>query len=56
MTEKKETKAAESRYSKDQLLDYTRYRDIASVVLEDGKTYTKAEAEKLIETYLKVRV
>lgn len=43
-------------YSRDQVLQSTKYRayrDIAGVVLEDGKSYTAAEIKQKIDEFLK---
>jgi hypothetical protein len=52
------SKADESaaRHTKEQLRASQRYadrRDIISALLEDGKTYTLAEVDRLIDSYLK---
>lgn len=46
-------------YTKEQLLASKRYasrRDVISVLLEDGKTYTLAEAERLMNRFMKGKV
>lgn len=56
----KEAKAADvPRFTKDQLLDSKRYadrRDALSVLLEDEKTYTQAEADTLLDGFMKGKV
>lgn len=42
----------EMKFTKDQIVrsrTYARNRDMLSAVLEDGKTYSKREVEKIIE-------
>lgn len=42
----------EEKFTKDQIVrsrTYARNRDMLSAVLEDGKTYSKSEVEKIIE-------
>ncbi len=42
----------EAKFTKDQIVrsrTYARNRDMLSAVLEDGKTYSKSEVEKIIE-------
>lgn len=49
-------KKAESTYTKDQVALSQRYanrRDLVSVLLEDGKTYTLAEVDALINKFMK---
>lgn len=49
-------KKAEPTYTKDQVAISQRYanrRDLVSVLLEDGKTYTLAEVDALINKFLK---
>lgn len=46
-------------YTKEQLAASRRYanrRDLISALLEDGKTYTLAEADALIDTFMKGKV
>lgn len=46
----------EERFSKAQFLRSKKYAaltDFLKVLLEDGRTYTKAEAEKIIDGYMK---
>ncbi len=46
-------------YTKEQLLASKRYanrRDVISVLLEDGKTYTSTEVDALIEKFMKGKV
>lgn len=48
--------AFENRFSKSALLEsktFRERRDILSAVLEDGRAYSKKEAEELIKKYLK---
>ena len=45
-----------AKYSREQVLQstkYREYRDIAGVVLEDGKQYTAAEIKQKIDEFLK---
>lgn len=50
----------EPAYTKTQFLAARKYtpaqRDIFAAVLEDGKTYTDAEADKALQAYMKRRV
>lgn len=49
-------KKAEPTYTKDQVAVSKRYanrRDLVNVLLEDGKAYTLAEVDALIEKFLK---
>lgn len=47
-------KPKEKTYFKEAFLKDKRYcSDVVNAVLEDGKAYTKQEAEKLIEKFLK---
>lgn len=49
-------KKAEPTYTKDQVVLSQRYanrRDLVSVLLEDGKTYTLAEVDALINMFMK---
>ncbi len=49
-------KKTEPAYTKDQVAVSERYanrRDLVSVLLEDGKAYTLAEVDTLIEKFLK---
>lgn len=53
------TEKAAAVYSKEQLAASKRYatkRDIISALLENGKTYTLAEVDALIEKYMKGKV
>lgn len=46
----------EERFSKAQFLrskKYSALTDFLKVLLEDGRTYTRAEAEKIIDGYMK---
>ena len=52
-------KEAAPTFTKDQLATSKRYagrRDLVSVLLEDGKQYTLAEADKRIEQFKKDKV
>lgn len=52
-------KQTEQKYSKARLMAseaYKKHRDLLSVLLEDDKQYTRAEANKLIDGYLKKEV
>ena len=54
-----EKKEAAPTFTKDQLATSKRYagrRDLVSVLLEDGKQYTLAEADKRIEQFKKDKV
>lgn len=64
MSEKTKTEAEEKtvlkkpaeRYSKERILlsdSYKKNKDLLKVLLEDGKSYTKQEINKLIDGYLK---
>lgn len=57
---KKERPSAAPRYTKAQFLASRqrsgRDKDILSVVLADGQTYTLAEADKALQQFLKGRV
>ncbi len=51
--------AAEASYTREQVMSSRRYagrRDLVSVLLEDGKQYTLAEADKRIEQFKKDKV
>lgn len=53
---KNETAAPEAAFTKEQLVGSKRYanrRDLVSVLLEDGKTYTLTEVDALINKYMK---
>ena len=58
----KETKAADekaARYSKAQILRSARYakrRDLLSALLENGKSYTTAEIDAVINKFMKGKV
>lgn len=57
-TAKKEIKNQQA-FSKEQLLESKRYqdrRDTLGAILEDGKAYTLAEADKLLEEFMKGKV
>ncbi len=67
MTEKKKTvetisetaRAAENKFSKEQLLMSERFRnrrDIADALLDDGVLYTVKDVEQKIENYMKGKV
>lgn len=67
MTEKKKVvetipetaKAAENKFSKEQLLMSERFRDrrdIADALLDDGVLYTVKDVEQKIESYMKGKV
>lgn len=67
MTEKKKAvetipeiaRAAENRFSKEQLLMSERFRnrrDIADALLDDGVLYTVKDVEQKIENYMKGKV
>lgn len=46
-------------FSKEQLLTFGRYRgrrDLLGVLLEDGRCYTYAEVDALVETFMKGKV
>ena len=46
-------------FSKEQLLTFGRYRgrrDLLGVLLEDGRRYTYAEVDALVETFMKGKV
>lgn len=54
--EPEEKKPVESTYTREQVLQsakYRQYRDIAGVVLEDGKPYTATEIQQKIDEFLK---
>lgn len=56
MAKEKTAVPVETKYSKEQLLRLTVYADrkvLLSVLLKDGVTYTKAEADALLNNYLK---
>lgn len=56
-TEAKTTEAPA--FSKEQLLTFGRYRgrrDLLGVLLEDGRRYTYAEVDALVETFMKGKV
>lgn len=60
MSEKGKAKQEQSRYTKKQFLDSRQRagsdKDILAIVLEDDKTYTKAEANRLVEDFKKRKV
>lgn len=57
--EVKETKKAETfevKFSKEQLVNskrYSKHKDLLNTLLEDGKMYTIAEVDAIIENYSK---
>ncbi len=56
--EKKESKKA-SAFTKQQLLSSERYKfkkDLLNALIEDGKTYTIAEVDKMVKSYLEGKV
>lgn len=56
---KQETKKTEPRFSKERFLASSRYkaqRDLLAVLMDDKKTYTREEADKLIENFKKRKV
>lgn len=60
-TPKKEnvTNTTASSFSKEQILSATKFanrRDLLSVVLEDGKTYTVEDVQKEIDKFMKGKV
>lgn len=58
-TNKKAEPEVAVRYTKDQLADSKRYRgkkDLIYALLEPGKAYTMAEAEALLEKFMKGKV
>lgn len=58
-TTKTEAAAAAATYTVDQLAASKRYanrRDLIRALLENGKTYTLNEADRLIEKYMKGKV
>ncbi len=56
----KQTESEETvRYSKEQLVDAKRYRekkDLINALLEPGEAYTMAEADELLEKFMKGKV
>lgn len=55
----KETQQAAASFTREQLAASKRYanrRDLISTLLEDGKTYTLDEVDKLIEKFMKGKV
>ncbi|GFI23545.1 hypothetical protein IMSAGC011_02334 [Lachnospiraceae bacterium] len=53
------TRAAENRFSKEQLLMSERFRDrrdIADALLDDGVLYTVRDVEQKVENYMKGKV
>lgn len=58
-TEATEAPAAGTAYTKEQLLASKRYanrRDVISALLDDGKTYTLTEVERLMNKFMKGKV
>ena len=60
MAEKKTTIAGESppvtKFSKEQILKSTRYeerRDLLTALLKNGKTYSHADVERMIDDFMK---
>lgn len=52
-------KVSESVFTKEQIMKskiYENRKDILDVVLEEGKTYTKAQAKEKVEKFLKGKV
>ena len=52
-------KGAEQKYEKAQLkkcVQFINFQDVLSAVLEDGKTYSKTEAQTAIQQFLKGKV
>lgn len=60
MSEKGKAKQEQPRYTKKQFLDSRQRagsdKDILAIVLEDGKAYTKVEAERLVADFTKRKV
>lgn len=59
MTTQKKQESAELRYTKEAFAasrKYANFRDLIGVLLVDGKDYTVAEVDKLIENYQKGEV
>lgn len=60
MSNKEKSKDEPARYAKKQFLGSRQRagaeKDILAIVLEDGKTYTLAEANKLVEDFKKRKV
>ena len=60
MSEKSnDKKTAPAVFSKRQLLSFRRYvgrQDLLSVLLEDGKTYTLAQVDSLLQGFMKGKV
>lgn len=58
-TTKKEEVTKSSSFSKEQILSAAKFanrRDLLSVVLEDGKTYTVEDVQKQIDRFMKGKV
>lgn len=58
-TTKKEEVTKSSPFSKEQILSAAKFanrRDLLSVVLEDGKTYTVEDVQKEIDKFMKGKV
>lgn len=43
-------------YSKKQILEATKHKDLCMVLLEDNKVYSLDEVDKMIDKYLKRKV
>lgn len=55
----KSEKTAESEFTKQELMESKKFankRDLAAAILEDGKTYTIANAEQILNDFLKGEV
>ncbi len=54
MAEKAETKAAQEKYTKRQLVKSGKWSvDVLNAILEDNKEYTTAEVDKAVNNFLK---
>ncbi len=59
MANKAKETAAETKYSKQQFISSKKYaglRYALEAILEDGKTYTKAEVDTLLDRFMKGKV
>lgn len=59
MAEKKTVESAESRFTKEQIVNSKKYveqSDIVRALLEDNKTYTIKEVDNIIEKFRKGKV
>lgn len=59
MAKNQATKQAQPGFTKEQLLSSEKYagrRDALTAILEDGKTYTTAEADQLLDKFMKTEV